>query len=124
MHKEDLMRESHRIVLIVMVAVVALGLANMAVAAKKSKGQNLYKEHCKPCHTAGSPNGEYTPMTLIQDQWQRFFDEKFVETHAGLNDPDHGDVPVTEAIGAEDLETIKEWTVDHAADSEQPMTCG
>ena len=118
------MRHPHRIVLVVMVAVLALGLANMAVAAKKSKGQDLYKEYCRPCHAENSANGEYTPMTLIQDQWLRFFDEKYIETHAEVNDPGHGNTPVTEAISTEDFETIKEWTIDHAADSEHPMTCG
>ena len=33
---------------------------------KKLSGKNLYKKHCKSCHMADSPNGEYTPMTLIQ----------------------------------------------------------
>jgi Spy/CpxP family protein refolding chaperone len=118
------MRHSRRLVLVVLVAVLALGLANVAVAAKKAKGQDLYKEFCKPCHAENSPNGEYTPMTLIQDQWERFFDEEYVASHTGVNDPHHEDKPVTEAISAEDLETIKKWTVDHAADSEHPMTCG
>jgi hypothetical protein len=118
------MRHPRRLVLVVLIAVLALGLTNVAVAAKKAKGQDLYKEFCKPCHAENSPHGEYTPMTLIQDQWTRFFDEKYAEYHAGVNDPQHGDVPVTEAISAEDLEKIKKWTIDHAADSEHPMTCG
>jgi hypothetical protein len=63
-------------------------------------------------------------MTLIQDQWETFFDEKFEETHKGVNDPNHGDKPVTEVLSAEDLEVLAKWTIDHAADSEQPMTCG
>ncbi len=119
------MSHTRRMVTFVLIAVMVLGVANMAVAAKKkAKGQDLYKEFCKPCHEADSPNGEYTPMTLIQDQWQRFFDDEYAESHAGVNDPQHDNAPVTEAISAEDLETIKKWTIDHAADSEHPMTCG
>lgn len=118
------MRHTPRLVLIILVGVLVLGLANAAVAAKKAKGQDLYKEFCKPCHTANSPNGEYTPMTLIQDQWERFFDEEYAKAHADVNDPQHDNAPVTEAISEEDLQTIKKWTIDHAADSEHPMTCG
>ena len=112
-------------VAVVLIAVVAVGFADLAVAGKKKvKGNDLYKEFCKPCHAEGSENEEYTPMTLIQDQWERFFDEKYEATHSTVNDPNHGDKPVTEVITAEDLEKLKDWTIDHAADSEHPMTCG
>ena len=112
------------IVAIIPVGVLALSLANVATAAKKPKGQDLYKEFCKPCHQADSENGEYTPMTLIQDQWNRFFEEKYAESYSEVMDPTHDNKPVTEVIGKDDLELIKKFAVDHAADSEQPMTCG
>ena len=120
------MKKSHVIVAAVLIGVFLLGLANVATAAKKKgpKGVDLYKEYCKPCHEADSDNGEYTPMTLIQDQWDRFFDEKYVDTHSGVMDPNHDNKPVTEVISEDDLELIKKFAVDHAADSEQPMTCG
>jgi cytochrome c5 len=113
------------IIVVLLAGLVALSFASGATAAKKKiKGQDLYKEFCKPCHEADSEFGEYTPMTLIQDQWTTFFEEDFEETHKGVTDPNHGDVPVTEALTEEELEALIEWTVDHAADSEQPMTCG
>lgn len=118
------MKPSKIIVATVLVGVLALSLANVATAAKKPKGNDLYKEFCKPCHEADSDNGEYTPMTLIQDQWKRFFEEKFVDSHSGVLDLNHDNKPVTEAISEEDLEMIKSFAIDHAADSEQPMTCG
>jgi hypothetical protein len=118
------MNASRWIVATVLIGVVALSLANLATAAKKPKGVDLYKEYCKPCHLADSANGEYTPMTLIQDQWERFFDDQYVATHSSVADPDHDNKPVTDVISKEDLELIKEFAVDHAADSEQPMTCG
>ena len=118
------MRKSSVIVATLLIAVLALSLANVATAAKKPKGNDLFKEYCKPCHEADSANGEYTPMTLIQDQWIRFFDKKYVDSHSGVMDPNHDNKPVTEVISEEDLEVIKKFAVDHAADSEQPMTCG
>jgi len=124
MYKGVEMSRSQLIVATVLIGVLALSLANMATAAKKPKGVDLYKEYCKPCHEADSDNGEYTPMTLIQDQWDRFFDEKYVNTHSGVLDPNHDNKPVTEVISEDDLELIKKFAVDHAADSERPMTCG
>ena len=118
------MRSSHVFVATILIGVLALSMANVATAAKKPKGIDLYKEYCKPCHETDSPNGEYTPMTLIGDQWNRFFDKKYVDSHSGVMDPNHDNKPVTEVISEEHLEMIKKFAVDHAADSEQPMTCG
>ena len=120
------MKKSHVIVAAVLIGVFLLGLANVATAAKKKgpKGVDLYKEYCKPCHLADSDNGEYTPMSMIQDQWERFFDKEYVDSHSAVMDPNHDNKPVTEVISEEDLEKIKTFTIDHAADSEQPMTCG
>ena len=95
-----------------------------APAQKAPTGQELYKEYCKDCHVAGAPAGEYTPMTLIQDQWTRFFDKKYQRAHEGVLDAKHGGKPVTETISPEMLESIRKFAVDHAADSESPMTCG
>jgi len=72
----------------------------------------------------GSVDVEYTPMTLIMDQWETFFDEKWVETHSGVVDEKHGGKPATEVLTEDEFEALKDWTIDHAADSEQPMTCG
>jgi hypothetical protein len=118
------MNRSKLITATVLIGVLALSLANVATAAKKPKGNDLYKEYCKPCHEVDSDNGEYTPMTLIQDQWSRFFEKNYVDSHSGVMDPKHDNKPVTEVISEEDLEVIKNFAIDHAADSEQPMTCG
>ena len=102
-----------------------LGVASLALAADKTPdGRTLFRENCKPCHQADSANGEYTPMTLIQDQWERFFDEKYVPAHKDVADPGHDGKSVTEVITPEMLKKIRKFAVDHAADSEHPMTCG
>ena len=106
-------------------ATTLLVLGGVALAKDKGPdGRALFKEYCKPCHLENSDNGEYTPMTLIQEQWERFFDEKYVDTHKGVADPNHESKPVTEVITPEMLKQIREFAVDHAADSEHPMTCG
>jgi hypothetical protein len=103
-----------------------LGLTGltMAAAEKGASGRDLYRNHCKPCHEAASPNGEYTPMTLIQDQWKRFFDEKYEATHRDVVDAKHGGRKVVDVIAPDMLEKIRRFAIDHAADSEHPMTCG
>ncbi len=94
-----------------------------SAATDVEEAQRLYREHCRHCHDDGSPHGEYTPLTLIQAQWERFFDKKFERKHRKVNDPKFGDVPVTDAISPEDLEKIRRFAIDHAADTDQPMTC-
>ncbi len=119
------MSKTKLMVVVVLVGIVALSFTSGATAAKKKiKGQDVYKEFCKPCHEVDSDNGEYTPMSLIQDQWETFFEEDFEEAHHGVNDPNHDNSPVTEVLTEEELEALAKWTIDHAADSEQPMTCG
>ena len=111
-------------VTVIVIGCVALGLTNLAVAKKGDSGKDLYKEYCKSCHGPDSEHGEYMPLTLIQDQWKRFFDDDFIETHQDVTDPNHDNKPVTEAISEEDLEKIRKFAIDGAADSENPMTCG
>jgi hypothetical protein len=119
------MRLTTRIATLVTVAMAALALTGIATAKDKAPtGRELYKEYCKPCHTADSPNGEYTPMTLIQDQWTEFFTKNYQRTHKDVVDPKHDNAKVLELITPDMLKKIQEFAVDHAADSEHPMTCG
>jgi len=112
--------------LLVAVGLVALAALTMAASAKDTQrtGQQLYKEYCKSCHLADSANGEYTPMSLIQDQWEDFFDNKLVPAHETVVDPAHDGKKVLELMTPEELKVLRDWTIDHAADSEHPMTCG
>ena len=110
---------------VVGVAMAAFVLVTPAWAETSvEEAQRLYREHCRHCHDDGSPHGEYTPMTLIQAQWERFFDRKFERKHRKVVDDKFGGVPVTEAMSPEVLEKIRNFAIDHAADTDQPMTCG
>ena len=106
-----------------LVASAAFSTSTMAETAAE-EGQRLFREHCRHCHDKGSPHGKYTPMTLIQAQWERFFDRKYERKHRKVTDDKYGGLPVTEAIDAETLEKIRNFSIDHAADTDQPMTCG
>ncbi len=95
-----------------------------AAKIAKMSGKELYKTRCKVCHLADSDNGEYTPMSLIQEQWEDFFDGEFVKTHKTVACPQDTTRMVPDMFNKDMLKKIKKFCVDHAADSEQPMTCG
>jgi cytochrome c5 len=95
-----------------------------AAETEVGEGQRLFREHCRHCHDRGSEHGKYTPMTLIQVQWERFFQRKYERKHRKVMDEKFGGIPVTDAINDEALEKIRNFAIDHAADTDQPMTCG
>jgi hypothetical protein len=114
-------------------AALALAVAGGALADEKQAetkkpekldGKALFKAHCKGCHGEDADAGEYTPMFLIIEQWERFFDEDYPETHAGLTVSADDTTRVVDTISPEMLEAIRKFCVDGAADSEHPMTCG
>jgi len=100
-------------------------LAVVAFAGNKGPdGKTLYKANCLVCHDKGSPNGEYTPMSLISDQWDAFFKTKLVPSHKDAVLPNSGDKKLLDILSPEELKVLHKFCVDHAADSEQPLTCG
>lgn len=118
------MRPTKRTFVLAFVAIAALAGIPGATARSSEKidGKALYKQNCKVCHEKGSPKGEFTPMTLIQDQWKSFFKDKLVPTHKDLTLPGQ-DVKLLDALTPDQLQAIEKFCVDHAADSEQPQTC-
>lgn len=93
-------------------------------AAGKLDGKELYRTYCKACHGPEAEAGEYTPMTLIGEQWERFFDGKLADTHAEAADPTNADAKLLDVLTPEMRQAMRKFCVDHAADSEHPMTCG
>ncbi|MDR3763823.1 MAG: cytochrome c [Acidobacteriota bacterium] len=86
-------------------------------------GQTLFRENCKVCHGKGSKNGVYTPMSFTQDQWRRFFATKLVPSHKSAIHPvTHKNL--LEGLTPAEMKALQNFAVDHAADSEQPATCG
>ncbi len=103
---------------------VFVGLITAAFAADKPQdGKALYRNNCKVCHDKGSKNGVYTPMTLTQDQWRRFFTTKLATSHKSSVHPQAGK-KLFEVLTPEQIKSIQRFCIDHAADSEQPATCG
>jgi len=127
------MRSIRRIVLTAVVCAAAVAAFAAEPDADKPKpldGKALFKTNCKVCHDTKAAAGEYTPMTLIQEQWEEFFTGPYAEVHgqvaapAAADKPEQAALKVTDVIDEATLEAIRKFCVDHAADSEQPMTCG
>ncbi len=120
------------IVMTLFIFLVACTMASVVLAddnekkeeVKELSGKDLYKNNCKVCHLEDSEAGEYTPMSLISEQWEEFFDELWIETHGEVACPKDETKTVTDMWDAGMLKAVRKFCVDHAADSEQPMTCG
>ncbi len=97
--------------------------AAQAATAQNLNGKELYRNNCKVCHDKGSPSGQYSPMTLTQDQWKKFFSVKLIPAHKNAIHPKTGG-KLLEDLTPDQMKAIQKFAVDHAADSEQPATCG
>lgn len=111
----------HRFLVIALLA--SATAVSVAAAEKPADGKSLYKSNCKVCHDKGSKNGVFTPMTLTQDQWRKFYSAKLVPAHKSAVDQKTGKT-VLESLSPQQLKSIQRFCIDHAADSEQPATCG
>ena len=85
------------------------------------KGKYFFKDVCRSCHMPDSSCKELTPMTKTMDQWGRYFKIRYFLKH---KDVEFGDKPLLDAISPEIIEHIKTFLIKHAADSDQPQTCG
>lgn len=106
--------------LILVVAFLSSGSAAGFLEEKTAK--EMYKEDCRVCHTEDSPNGDYTPMSLTQDQWKEFFKNKLKDTHKDVV-LEREKKKLLEYLTPEKIKELEKFCVKHAADSEQPQTC-
>ena len=105
----------------VIVALAALSLASVAVAAGRAnpnRGKALYKASCKVCHAKGGEARDLTPLSKTQVQWQKFF-----RTSAAAC-AKRAEAKTGKPVTADDLADMELFLVSHAADSDQPETCG
>jgi len=113
-----------RVLALASLAILGLAVVLPAFAAAGTKAQlELWKSSCKVCHSQKGPAKNLSPSTLIGMQWERFFDKKFAKTHAELIHPEKKE-PLGKLLTPDVLKKLEKFLVDHAADSEQPMTCG
>jgi mono/diheme cytochrome c family protein len=108
---------------ILLFVVISCGFAAAGMNEKPLDGKTLYRTNCKVCHDKGSPHKQYTPMTLTQDQWRKFYSTKLIPSHKSVVEPKSGK-KLLELLSPDQIKSIQRFCIDHAADSEQPATCG
>src|SRR6266568_8904822 len=84
-----------------------------SATAQNANGKELYRNNCRVCHDKGSPQGQYTPMTLTQDQWRTFFKIKMIPAHKNAVSPKTG-VKIFEELTPEQIKAIQRFAIDHA----------
>jgi cytochrome c5 len=94
--------------------VAAVTAVTAAEGGNPKKGKHLYKKTCRSCHADGSEAQALTPMAKTQRQWERHFEKG---TH-----PDK--TQAWKGLSEQDLKDIQQYLFNHAADSDQPETCG
>lgn len=92
--------------------------AKSEIKGSDKKGKYWFKKTCKTCHGKDSEGGELTPMSKTIKQWQRVFDK---DRHFKTDEKTES---LSESFEAEQLIHIKTFLINHAADSDQPETCG
>ncbi|MGZ4821368.1 MAG: hypothetical protein ACXVZM_07160 [Terriglobales bacterium] len=95
----------------------------LALPASAQDGKTLYRTNCKVCHDKGSPHKQYSPMTLTQAQWRKFYSTRLIPSHTVVVHPSTGK-KLLESLTPEQVKAIQRFCIDHAADSEAPATCG
>lgn len=84
-----------------------------AQGGNPKKGKYLFKKSCKSCHVAGAEGKAMTPLSKTQAQWDRFFEKG-----------GHPKQEAWKALSPQDVKDVHQFLFDHAADSDQPETCG
>lgn len=113
------MKQFKRILTTSLLIACALLLTTSAIAAIEGgdsrRGKKLALESCKSCHIQGAEAGTMTPLSRTKRQWERFYNKKRHDKIAS---------GAWDDISDRDLKDILQFMYDHAADSDQPMTCG
>ncbi|MCL2908821.1 c-type cytochrome [Shewanella aquimarina] len=109
-----MMKNVAKIATCLLLAFTVGGQAYAVDGGNPKKGKHLYKKECKACHSKGDAAGELTPMSKTMSQWDRYFKRDMHKVKP----------EVFEKLSEKDRLDIQQFLYDHAADSDQPQTCG
>ena len=84
------------------------------------RGKTVYIASCKVCHVKDGGAAVLTPMSKTQGQWDRFFEN---EKKLGAC-VDRAAEKTGTKLTEQDLANMRFFLWSHAADSDQPETCG
>lgn len=105
--------------LVIVAIAVICGSATTSFAAIEggdaTQGKKLTLAKCKVCHVAGAEGGTMTPLSKTMRQWERFYTKNKHETLAP---------GAWSKFTSSEIKDVMQFMYDHAADSDQPATCG
>lgn len=90
--------------------VLALFLSTGAAAG----GKDVFKNKCGSCHVQGGEAPVFAPAKFAAIQWERFFQR---DKHKNYRD-------ISFLIQQDELDDVKEYLKNHAADSDRPEAIG
>ncbi len=99
-------------------ALVVVTAAAGAASGNPNRGKSLFKSTCKSCHVKGGDAKDLTPLSKTQAQWERAYKDKFEAMARRVEKKNN------KALKTAELDDIRAFLVAHAADSDQPETCG
>ena len=77
-------------------------------------GEDLFNSKCGKCHGSGGDAPSFSPVKFASSQWERFFKR---DKHARKKD-------ISSIVSASDIDSIKQYLMSHAADSDLPIAAG
>jgi mono/diheme cytochrome c family protein len=90
-----------------------------AAGPNPNRGKSLFRTGCKSCHQAKGEARDLSPLTRTQAQWTRAFKNQVPGKMAPRVAAKTG-----RTFTPAELADIELFLVSHAADSDQPETCG
>ncbi|MCP4714745.1 MAG: hypothetical protein GY868_06470 [Deltaproteobacteria bacterium] len=98
-----------RLIWIFLLCVLLVVAAVTSVQA--DQGETLFVDKCCSCHQKGGEAQTIVPGLYASSGWKRFFDKN---KHKRKKD-------ISLQINNEELNIVKQYLIDHAADSDQPV---
>ncbi len=101
--------------LFLIVFLIALGIFIFQPMSYSGRdGETLFLNKCGNCHSESGEAPIFGPVKYASSQWERFFKRK---KHNRKKD-------ISGEVTDEELAIIKEYLIDHAADSDRPIAAG
>ncbi|MCP4714303.1 MAG: cytochrome c [Deltaproteobacteria bacterium] len=79
-----------------------------------AEGKRVFIQKCGSCHKAGGEAAVFAPTKYASTQWERFFQRN---KHKRKKD-------ISADFNQAELNSVKQYLIDHAADSDQPEAVG
>lgn len=107
--------------LLAMSTAVAPPEVSAADRVNPRRGKVFYKTNCRTCHDGQTAQvKDLSPITKTMAQWER----EFAEAGEVMNCVSHVKEKLGTQLTERDLLDISAYLIQHAADSDQPATCG